>query len=507
MKIIIQAGGLGSRLRELTKSKPKGLVAAHYLPIIFHIFKKYPDDDFIIIGDYKFDVLDRYLSTFAKHVNYILLKSEKKGNAAGIREALKFVLPDEPFMIMWSDIILSDNFNITDIPSGCQVGVADFPCSWSFHEGRLLQKSMPNCGVGGLFILDSKEWLKDIPASGSFTDFLAEEGVPLHPISLRGSVDVGTMEAYNKIAPAINRSRPYNRLDFRKGSVVKSGLTPEAVKFIEREIVWYEQAGSWGFKAVPRLLASQPLTLEYIRGKNVFLIDDDTAAREEALRKIIAAALKLHSLGKRPANPFDIYNEYFQKTIKRLAGVVTAIPFGNENVISINGKNCVNVFQKPHLLRDSVLKTLMDTEYVPIHGDCQFTNTMLGNDGQIYFIDPRGYFGESVIFGDARYDWAKIYYSVCGNFDQFNIGNFRLDIGDDSVKYSIGSGGWEKFRDLFLELIPEPQGRPKEIELIHAIIWLSMASHAWEDFDSMCIAFYNGLLLYQNWRDAYERQP
>ena len=136
MKIIIQAGGMGTRMQALTHVKPKVLVSAKYMPIIFHMFKKYPNDEFIIIGDYKFDVLDKYLATFAKDVNYILLKADKKGNAAGIKEAVECVPDGEPFMVVWSDIILSEAFNIHEIPNGCQVVVVDFPCSRSIKYGK-----------------------------------------------------------------------------------------------------------------------------------------------------------------------------------------------------------------------------------------------------------------------------------------------------------------------------------------------------------------------------------
>ena len=62
--IIVQAGGKGSRMERLTRNKPKALVPVNNLPMIFHLFKKFPDKKFIIIGDYKFDVLKRYLKEF-----------------------------------------------------------------------------------------------------------------------------------------------------------------------------------------------------------------------------------------------------------------------------------------------------------------------------------------------------------------------------------------------------------------------------------------------------------
>ena len=50
--IIIQAGGLGTRLGYLTQNRPKAIVPVNNRPIIFHMFEKYPEAKFIIIGDY-----------------------------------------------------------------------------------------------------------------------------------------------------------------------------------------------------------------------------------------------------------------------------------------------------------------------------------------------------------------------------------------------------------------------------------------------------------------------
>ncbi len=41
--IIVQAGGKGTRLGYLTKNKPKALVPVDNLPMLFHLFRKYPE--------------------------------------------------------------------------------------------------------------------------------------------------------------------------------------------------------------------------------------------------------------------------------------------------------------------------------------------------------------------------------------------------------------------------------------------------------------------------------
>lgn len=60
--IIVQAGGRGSRMEHMTDNKPKALVPVDNLPMIFHLFKKYPDKKFLIIGDYHYEIFSHYLS-------------------------------------------------------------------------------------------------------------------------------------------------------------------------------------------------------------------------------------------------------------------------------------------------------------------------------------------------------------------------------------------------------------------------------------------------------------
>lgn len=40
--VIVQAGGKGTRMEYLTRNKPKALVPVNNLPMIFHLFHKYP---------------------------------------------------------------------------------------------------------------------------------------------------------------------------------------------------------------------------------------------------------------------------------------------------------------------------------------------------------------------------------------------------------------------------------------------------------------------------------
>ncbi len=128
-----------------------------------------------------------------------------------------------------------------------------------------------------------------------------------------------------------------------------------------------------------------------------------------------------------------------------------------------------------------------------IHGDCTFSNLMFDTfNMKAVLIDPRGYFGKTKFYGDVDYDWAKLYYSLKGDYDQFNRKKFTLNIKEKDVELSIESNNWSDMEEYFFNCLPEVN--KYKIRLLHAIIWLSLTTYAWEDYDSICGAFYNGIV-------------
>lgn len=70
MKVVILAGGLGTRMAEETSIKPKPMVEIGGMPIIWHIMKSYSHfgfNDFIICGGYKAYQIKEYFSNYFLH--------------------------------------------------------------------------------------------------------------------------------------------------------------------------------------------------------------------------------------------------------------------------------------------------------------------------------------------------------------------------------------------------------------------------------------------------------
>ncbi len=486
--IIVQAGGKGTRLKHLTQNKSKALIPIENLPMIFHLFRKFPDKKFIIIADYKREVLREYLAAFAE-VKYLIVEAEGTGTCAGIKQAIARVPDEKSFMLIWSDLILSKNFELPScIPPEGYIGISKtFPCRWSFYQGRFLEKSSCEHGVAGFFLFSNKKKIESIPKSGELIRWMQEQEMEFQELSLAGTREFGLIEEYEKLKT--DKCRPFNQITIDGNIVVKEPVDAQGKQLSIWECAWYGKAQQMNIGIIPAIYSTQPLKMELIHGKNIYECPMPYEEKKQILKKLVEALHKLHQSEQVSSDFFSIKEAYYNKTIKRLLKVEDLIPFSRQRTIRINGKDCRNVFFYKREL-EKRLEALTCEVFHFIHGDCTFSNLMLRDDGSPVLIDPRGYFGFTELYGDIRYDWAKLYYSIIGNYDQFNLKNFQLEIHEKEVLLNIASNHWEDMEGEFFALT---QAKPEEIKLLHAVIWLSLTTYAWQDYDSICGAFYNGL--------------
>ena len=77
MKLVILAGGLGSRLSEETNVRPKPLVTVGKMPIIWHIMKTYSHfgvNDFVICLGYKGYMIKEFFNDYHLHANDLTVR-------------------------------------------------------------------------------------------------------------------------------------------------------------------------------------------------------------------------------------------------------------------------------------------------------------------------------------------------------------------------------------------------------------------------------------------------
>lgn len=112
-KVIIMAGGLGTRLRPLTDDLPKPLLKVGRKPILETIienFSNYGFKDIIISVNYKADMIKNYFkdgSEFGVNIEYI--QEDKRLGTAGALSLLKREIK-ESFFVMNGDLLTNINF-------------------------------------------------------------------------------------------------------------------------------------------------------------------------------------------------------------------------------------------------------------------------------------------------------------------------------------------------------------------------------------------------------------
>ena len=112
MKVVILAGGLGTRLVEYTKSMPKPMVKVGGLPIIHHIilhYKKYGLKSFIIASGYKGTIIKKYFKKKLKDLDIKVINTGLKTMTGGRIKRLKKYLNNETFLLTYGDGISDVN--------------------------------------------------------------------------------------------------------------------------------------------------------------------------------------------------------------------------------------------------------------------------------------------------------------------------------------------------------------------------------------------------------------
>lgn len=70
MKVVLLAGGFGTRISEESQFKPKPMISIGGMPILWHIMKEYAYygyDDFVICAGYKQEYIKEYFSNYYLH--------------------------------------------------------------------------------------------------------------------------------------------------------------------------------------------------------------------------------------------------------------------------------------------------------------------------------------------------------------------------------------------------------------------------------------------------------
>ncbi len=492
--VIIQAGGRGSRLRHHTWNKPKCLLSVRGKTLLYRLFDVLREAKFIVIGDYLFEKMMSYLQVSPPHVDVRLLKTDQTGTLAGINSAVSLVPPDSPMLIIWSDLILNELPKFADLLTPALGTTSSFTCRWHVgDDGQLREAPASQNGVPGIFYFPMAKMMPAPPEAGEFVKWYKSAIPKFTVVDCPNIEEVGDFSAIEDSNDRSGYCRFFNEITIYGDKVTKRVIDPQFLDVHHNEVAWYRTASNLGFKRIPKIHSEDPLILQKVEGQHAYLMSDLSAREKRAvLADYIDSLAALHGLGQQSNNPEDVVGVYLEKTLSRVNDVCKLIPNFSKESITVNGLKCRNVFADRYSeVLPEITVSLQPECFRPIHGDPTFSNTIVDRNLRVWFIDPRGYFLKKGIYGDPRYDFAKLYYSAIGGYDFFNRRKFKLHVDELTVEVLMET---PLFRSIAEDLFNEEFGSdmPK-IKALHGLIWLSLCGYVKDDVDSVIAAYYMGL--------------
>jgi dTDP-glucose pyrophosphorylase len=260
---------------------------------------------------------------------------------------------------------------------------------------------------------------------------------------------------------------------------------------LQDEIDWYRALPAELQVLTPRILAVErtderlSVTQEYYGYPSLAELYLYSDLDEDAWRSILRRVLVVHERLKAHRGELeaaDAEEIYVRKTFERLDTLARQDLEWREllarETVEFNGRRLRNL----PLLRDEIAargrELARSMQPCILHGDFCFSNLLFDVNNQILrVIDPRGSFGEKGIYGDPRYDVAKLRHSVCGRYDFIVADLFDLRGRDGVYEAEIYSNGLHaRAGELFDEMVAGAGYALDEVRLIEALLFLSMVA-------------------------------
>ncbi|AHY25010.1 hypothetical protein AVV36_gp048 [Pectobacterium bacteriophage PM2] len=498
-KVVILGAGLATRLYPITHHIPKVLVNYKQDTILKNLYRIYGDlgaEEIIVVVHSKYTDM---VSAYAKQENLdITIRNvdESFGSAYALA-TLNDDLEGHNVLLNWCDIIpefnrfqwnqneimtfgnqcrynYKDSIGISNVgrTGGNIVGIYQFK-DWEFYMGDSPEEIHENC--------HGQDFVEYIPAQ-----FFRQN-------QLRGLTDLGDMPKLEQAHSNREFNRSFNSVEILKDTVKKYALTTQAENLQTDEVNWYYKVES---DSIPQIIAHKDNWFEMERIKGVPMFEHlkklPHKEQKDVIRDIICELSNLSNNELHVGNDVirrDYKKEFYTKVLGRCEIIQELINSFGEikyvNGLKIGRLKTMLMQASEHLI--NYHEYIQGDYYSIIHGDPNFSNTMMSEDNQIKFIDPRGYFGGTKLFGPRLYDEAKVLYAASG-YDEFNSDPTwgGLEIKGDSAIVTI-----KPLVDKFDKMFDFTDCHL----LANAIIWIALGGYFKNNPLKAVSAYYYGMYL------------
>jgi dTDP-glucose pyrophosphorylase len=321
--------------------------------------------------------------------------------------------------------------------------------------------------------------------------------------------DFGHLESLIQSKKSLLRPRHFNQLTIHPLLNTITKVSEKSDKLSD-ELNWYKALPEELKILTPRIIGENAendkitITQEFYGYPSLSELYIYGDLHSSVWESIIDYLFRIHQLFK----PFSAKLEkkhaheiYVTKTYERIEQLLAQSPYWKQlweyETIVINGISYRNARHLLKALEPQMLKLAQSATYTVIHGDYCLSNILYDLNNQIVkLIDPRGSFGEKGIYGDPRYDIAKLRHSIAGLYDYIVSDLFTLSPAGNGFECSIFEDDKNDHLSSYIDQCITANGYSlKEIKLIEGLLFLSMIPYHADYFERQQMMYIRSILL------------
>ena len=324
-------------------------------------------------------------------------------------------IEDDVLYILHGDTLFSNLSKELDV---CSVGKPYAFYKWTYSN-KINEFDYKRIHTGFFSFSSSNALLKKL-LKNNYTFNCLISG--LKEIELEGWLDFSLTSTYYKSISKFTTQRAFNDLSITEYSVTKS--SKDTIK-MQAEANWLTNIPAQLKKYVPQLYEKKydSYSIEYLYNSslaNIFVFGNlNTDSLEEILEKCIEYINTEKQY--KPNTPINTDYLYTEKTLSRLSYLDL------DEKYTINGENVGSIRDIIIELDKYIDKDCYKYNSI-MHGDLCFSNILYDSrSNHIKLIDPRGVDSNHniSIYGDWRYDVAKLAHSIIGKYDFIIANRFK----------------------------------------------------------------------------------
>lgn len=300
--------------------------------------------------------------------------------------------------------------------------------------------------------------------------------------------DLGHKAGLIKAQNHFFNSRDFNSLyaDPIRGTITK--ISPKRQKLAD-EYAWYRHLPEDLKVLAPRpiyyeeKLDNAILTMEmygYPALSELFILGNLSIEEWELIICRLFEVHKIFEEYKGSLTKENFYDLYLHKTWQRLKELQEQNPYWKQlwsyDTIIINDKEYCNIRYFEKQINEKIELLIANTSITVMHGDYCFSNILFDTNSFLCrVIDPRGRLSEQTIYGDPRYDIAKLRHSAVGGYDYAVHGLYELSCNGNKFVIKNNYPTFQERLTMFFDKMVQKFGYDlNEIKLIEALLFMSM---------------------------------